>query len=161
MESRYGLPSNTLTICATSQPGIGGSDWRPLEGGLDDRTLHAIDEVREVCRRTRSKCADRLLEDPTKAKKLAEAIRSGRTIAAVHNLARVDRRLAATDLQWDRDPMFAQHAWRHRGFENGENSGSTTGEIICENAPPLLRRKESNVPDGSRRSSRFLPAIRS
>jgi putative DNA primase/helicase len=57
-----------------------GDRWRPED------TLRAFDEARKLCREAGDAKA--------------------RTVAAVVNLARTDRRLAATDDQWDRDPKL-------------------------------------------------------
>ena len=68
-----------------------GSKWR-----FDD-TLAAYDLVREICRQASSKC---------NKPKMASALASGKTVAAVERLARSDRRIAATVDQWDADPWL-------------------------------------------------------
>jgi putative DNA primase/helicase len=60
-----------------------------------DETLAALSLVRKVCRMAASQC---------NTPKLASALASAKTVAAVHSLARSDRRLAATVDQWDVDP---------------------------------------------------------
>jgi len=60
-----------------------------------DETLAAFDKVRATCRRLSSKC---------NKPKVAAAIASAKTVAAVERLAKSDRRLAATIEQWDADP---------------------------------------------------------
>src|SRR5262245_11135912 len=59
-----------------------------------DNTLHAFDRARDICREVALDC--------DKAK-LATAIASAKTVAAVERLAKADRRLAATADQWDID----------------------------------------------------------
>src|SRR5260221_12256521 len=81
--------------------------WLTYDGALwrHDKTLFGFDQVREVCRRA---AADQMsaAEDTHKVQKFAATIASANTVAAVHSLARADRRLAATESQWDVDPMI-------------------------------------------------------
>lgn len=65
-----------------------GSRWK-----IDD-TLHAVDLARAVCREASAR---------TDKPKVAAAVASAKTVAAVEKLARADRRLAATTKQWDSD----------------------------------------------------------
>ncbi len=62
-----------------------------------DSTLSAFDKVRATCRHAASTC---------NKPKVASAVASGKAVAAVERLARYDRRLAATDDQWDADPWL-------------------------------------------------------
>lgn len=62
-----------------------------------DDTLHSFDMIREVCRDHSSICNNH---------RIAKAIASSKTVGAVHNLARADRRLAAVTDQWDSDPWL-------------------------------------------------------
>jgi hypothetical protein len=64
-----------------------GTHWRP------DTTLHAFDLARAIARETAATC---------KQKKTAIPLASAKTVAAVERLAKADRRMAATDDQWDR-----------------------------------------------------------
>ena len=59
-----------------------------------DETLKAFDLARRICREVASSCED---------KRIAMAIASAKTVAAVVRLARSDRRIAATVDQWDTD----------------------------------------------------------
>ncbi|WP_426614495.1 phage/plasmid primase, P4 family [Bradyrhizobium sp. McL0616] len=59
-----------------------------------DNTLHAFDRARAICRESARECAK-----PT-------AVVSAKTVAAVVWLARADRRLAATDEQFDENHML-------------------------------------------------------
>jgi putative DNA primase/helicase len=61
---------------------------------LFDTTLAAWNEVRKICRAAAAEC-NKL--------KLASALASSKTVAAVISLARSDRRLAATVEQWNTD----------------------------------------------------------
>jgi len=70
----------------------------------EDKTLHTFDHVRRVCRRAAANLLANA-ENPEKVQRLASGIASAKTVAAVHSLGRADRRLAATDSQWDPDPM--------------------------------------------------------
>jgi putative DNA primase/helicase len=62
-----------------------------------DETALAINHARKICRAAGAEC-----NDP----KLAKAVASAKTVAAVERLARADRRLAATTDQWDSDPWL-------------------------------------------------------
>jgi putative DNA primase/helicase len=62
-----------------------------------DETLAVLDLARRLCREIASACDD---------SKIARSIASRKTIAAVVNLARADRRIAATAEQWDSDPWL-------------------------------------------------------
>jgi putative DNA primase/helicase len=68
-----------------------GDHWR-----FDD-TLHAFDLARRICREVAAGC--------NKAK-VASAIASSKTVAAVERLVKADRRLAATVDQWDAEPWL-------------------------------------------------------
>jgi putative DNA primase/helicase len=68
-----------------------GTHWR-----FDD-TLHAFDLARRICREAAAEC---------NKSKIAVAIASAKTVAAVERLARTDRRIAATIEQWDADPLL-------------------------------------------------------
>jgi len=70
-----------------------GSHWRL------DTTMQAFDMARNICRVASA-------EVPPDKIKLAAAIASAKTVAAVIGLARADRRLAATVEQWDADPWL-------------------------------------------------------
>ena len=66
--------------------------WLSFDGSrwvLDD-TLHAFDRARAICR-----------EIAIGGDKPISAIASAKTVAAVERLAKADRRLAATTVQWD------------------------------------------------------------
>jgi putative DNA primase/helicase len=64
-----------------------GAHWN------SDTTLHAFDRARAICREV-------ALESEKPA-----AVMAAKTVAAVVQLARADRRLAATTEQWDRNPL--------------------------------------------------------
>ena len=66
-----------------------GVRWAP------DKTLFAIDQVRDLCRRAAASTHDR-----------TSALGRASTVSAVERLARSDRRLAATVEQWDADPWL-------------------------------------------------------
>jgi putative DNA primase/helicase len=62
-----------------------------------DETLHAYELVRLLCREAAAGC---------NKEKVAVALASAKTVAAVERLARADRRLAATVDQWDAEPWL-------------------------------------------------------
>jgi putative DNA primase/helicase len=64
-----------------------------------DETMQAFNMARAICRVASA-------EVPTKSKRLAAAIASAKTVAAIISLARVDRRHAATIDQWDTFPWL-------------------------------------------------------
>jgi putative DNA primase/helicase len=70
--------------------------WDAARWRFDD-TLHAYDLARRVCREAAAEC---------NKPKIAVAIASAKTVAAVERLARADRRIAATIDQWDSDPWL-------------------------------------------------------
>jgi putative DNA primase/helicase len=70
--------------------------WDGMRWQFDD-TLAAFSLVRKVCR---------IAAGQLNKEKTATALASAKTVAAVANLARSDRRLAATVAQWDTDPWL-------------------------------------------------------
>jgi putative DNA primase/helicase len=68
-----------------------GTRWQP------DDTLAAFDLARHICREAAAECAK---------PKLASAVASAKTVAAVERLAKADRRIAATIAEWDADPWL-------------------------------------------------------
>ncbi|HEX3666187.1 MAG TPA: phage/plasmid primase, P4 family [Rhizomicrobium sp.] len=62
-----------------------------------DETLAAFDMVRSVCREQAAACNE---------KRIATALASAKTVAAVEKLAKSDRLLAARTDQWDSDPLL-------------------------------------------------------
>jgi putative DNA primase/helicase len=62
-----------------------------------DETLDAFDRARRICRQAAAECNQL---------KIATGLASAKTVAAVHGLAKADRRLAATVDQWDADPWL-------------------------------------------------------
>lgn len=68
-----------------------------------DETLRARDMARTVARSVAAAAATRVDLGP-RAARIANALSSARTIGAIEQLARADRRHAATQHQWDQDP---------------------------------------------------------
>lgn len=68
-----------------------------------DETLRATDMSRQICRRAGNEAIVRP-DLASKARSIATAITSARTIGNVERLARSDRRLSATAKQFDQDP---------------------------------------------------------
>jgi putative DNA primase/helicase len=67
------------------------SRWLVWDG---QSTLRAFDRARKICRETAAEC---------NKGKIASAIASAKTVAAIERLAKSDRRLAAVVEQWDCD----------------------------------------------------------
>jgi putative DNA primase/helicase len=65
-----------------------------------DATLRVFDMARAICRVASAEI------DPFKQPRLAAAVASAKTVAAVVSLPRADRRHAATVEQWDADPWL-------------------------------------------------------
>lgn len=76
-----------------------GSRWQ------HDETLKVRDMARMSARSVASEAATRLDLGP-KAARIATSLSSARTIGAIEQLARADRRHAVTAEQWDRDPWM-------------------------------------------------------
>jgi putative DNA primase/helicase len=70
--------------------------WNGARWIFDD-TLCAFDRSRRICREAAAEC---------NKPKIASAIASAKTVAAVERLARCDRRLAASVEQWDVEPWL-------------------------------------------------------
>lgn len=68
-----------------------------------DETLRATDLARHVCREQGNEAIVRP-DLASKARSIATALTSARTIGNVERLARSDRRMAASASQWDHDP---------------------------------------------------------
>ena len=70
--------------------------WNGRQWLFDD-TLHSFDLARRICREAATECNKR---------RMASALASAKTVAAVERLAKADRRVAATVGQWDTDPWL-------------------------------------------------------
>jgi len=95
----------------------------------EDKTLHTFDYVRRVCRRAAARLITNA-ENPEKVQKLASGIASAKTVAAVHSFGRADRRLAATDSQWDLGSDGPQYARRHHRPPNRRPPSSRPKRIF-------------------------------
>jgi putative DNA primase/helicase len=102
-----------------------GQQWR-----LDD-TLRAFDLARNVCRRASAEC---------NKNKVAAALASAKTVAAVERLAKADRRLAATMDQWDVDPMLLNTP--------GGVVDLSSGQLRSHRTDDYITRIASASPDG-------------
>src|SRR4051812_19294236 len=73
--------------------------WMVWNGSIwaEDTTLKVFDLARLVCRAAAAECDNA---------KVAAAVASAKTVAAVEKLAKADRRHAATVEQWDADPWL-------------------------------------------------------
>ncbi|HZN28888.1 MAG TPA: phage/plasmid primase, P4 family [Xanthobacteraceae bacterium] len=95
-----------------------------------DDTLHVFDRVRDICRE-----AARL------SGKSSTVTPSAKTVAAVEKLARSDRRLAATTVQWDAQPWLLTTDGATIDLRTGsdrppEASDYITKRTTCGAAPP-------------------------
>jgi putative DNA primase/helicase len=99
-----------------------------------DATMRTFDLARRVCR-----VASAEINDPQKVK-LASAVASAKTVAAVANLVRADHRHAATTDQWDDDPWLL-----------GTPVGVVdlrTGEMLQADATRYLTKATAVAPGG-------------
>lgn len=88
-----------------------------------DDTLHVFDRVRAICR-----------EVATAGQKPIGAIASAKTVAAVERLARSDRRLAATTVQWDAQPWLFAAGDRTIDLRTGIDRAPDPLDYITKNA---------------------------
>src|SRR5262245_46790252 len=101
--------------------------WMRYDGtrwSFDD-TLHAFDRARAICREVALEC------DSAKA---AAAVASAKTVAAVERLAKADRRLAATAVQWDTDPWSLQDDLMTIDLRTGTARDSAPADYITKKA---------------------------
>jgi putative DNA primase/helicase len=110
------------------------SRWLSWTGAVWERddTLLAFDLSRAVCREAAAAC-----NDP----RIASAIASAKTVAAVERLARADRRLAATVDQWDADPWALNTP--------GGVIDLATGQLRQHRSDDYLTRMTAVSPGGS------------
>jgi putative DNA primase/helicase len=94
-----------------------GTRWR------SDETLITWDRAREICRSAAAQCEN---------KKVASAIASARTVAAVEKLARADRRHAATVDQWDADPWLLNTPGGVVDLRTGQARPHTPGDYCTK-----------------------------
>jgi putative DNA primase/helicase len=88
-----------------------------------DDTLHVFDRVRAICR-----------EVATAGQKPFGAIASAKTVAAVERLARSDRRLAATTVQWDAQPWLFAAGDRTIDLRTGIDRAPDPLDYVTKNA---------------------------
>lgn len=97
--------------------------WNGRHWCADD-TLLAFDRVRALCREEAETCGE--------PKRVAAAIASAKTVAAVERLARSDRRLAATVEQWDADPWLLNTPAGVVDLRTGKLRRGTPGDYITK-----------------------------
>ncbi len=104
-----------------------------------DETLVAVNLARSVCRDEAAMC-----NEP----RVAKALASGATVAAVERLARADRRLAATTDQWDADPWALNTPGGIVDLRTGEMRRSLAGTGLargsCGRTSSSSRRPSSS-----------------
>jgi putative DNA primase/helicase len=94
-----------------------GRCWR------DDDTLLAFNHSREICREAAEICRER---------RLAGAIASAKSVAAVERLARADRRLAARVDQWDADAWLLNTPGGAVDLRTGKIRPSDPGDYLTK-----------------------------
>ena len=122
-----------------------------------DETLHAFDRARAICREVAADC--------DKAK-VATAIASAKTVAAVERLAKADRRLAASADQWDTCAWLLQDDCATVDLRTGisrepDATDYITKKTACAAAPngtphPLWTAFLDRITAGSTELQRFL-----
>jgi putative DNA primase/helicase len=87
-----------------------------------DDTLDAFDRARAICREVATGCKPRI----------AAAVASAKTVAAVERLAKADRRLAATANQWDTDRWLLGTPKGTVDLRDGKMRPATAGDYITK-----------------------------
>ncbi|HEV3109267.1 MAG TPA: phage/plasmid primase, P4 family [Candidatus Binataceae bacterium] len=113
----------------------------------EDRTLKAFDQVRRTCR----VAAALAIESLKNGGQVASKITSAKTVAAVHTLARADRRLAATVDQWDVDPYLLNTP--------GGTIDLRTGELRAHCPTDYLTQVTAAAPADSEECPLWLSAL--
>ena len=100
------------------------SKWLQWDGTrwAFDRTVNVYDLARAVCREAAAECID----------KSSKGIAAARTRAAVENLARADRRHAATVEDWDRDPWLLTTPGGTVDLRTGDIKPNTPAAMITK-----------------------------
>jgi putative DNA primase/helicase len=116
--------------------------WTGTQWQFDD-TLKAFDHARRICREAAAAC---------NKPKVATAIASAKTVAAVERLAKADRRLAATVDQWDADPWLLNTP--------GGVVDLRTGDMVARQIDTYFTKITAVAPHGNcPRFMAFLDAI--
>ena len=120
----------------------------------EDSTLGAYDLVRTICREKAATC---------NRPKIAFAIASAKTVAAVERLARSDRRMAATVEQWDSDPFLLNTPHGVLDLRTGASRSAQPEDYmtkITNTSPggecPLFRQFLSRITDGNVELQSFI-----
>jgi putative DNA primase/helicase len=133
--------------------------WMKFEGARwqFDETLHAFDLARHVCRDAASQCDK---------DSVASSLASAKTVAAVANLARSDRRLAATVDQWDADPWMLNTPKGLIDLHTGNMRPHTSDNYVTKItavAPggvcPMWHEFLKRITDGDSELQRFLQRV--
>ena len=106
-----------------------GKRWRA------DETLEHLDLARAVAREASAEIAER--KGPPK---LAQAVASAKTVAAIERLARADRRHACRTEDWDADPWLLNTP--------GGTVDLTTGSMRPHDRTDLMTKMTAVAPDG-------------
>jgi putative DNA primase/helicase len=124
---------------------------------IADDTLLVYNLARRVCRAAAAECGH---------KKTATAIASAKTVAAIINLARADRRIAATSDQWDSDPWLLNAPGGIVDLLAGKARRSVPNDYmtkICAVGPggecPLWLKFLDRVTDGDVELQTFLQRV--
>jgi putative DNA primase/helicase len=122
--------------------------WRP------DETMLAFDLARAICREASAECNDA---------RIAPAIASAKTVAAVERLAKADRRHAATVGQWDADPWLLNTPAGIIDLRTGETRARRPDDYVTKVTAvtpdgdcPLWKRFLAKVTNGDAELQSFL-----
>jgi len=128
-----------------------GTHWR------EDATLRAFDEARKICRAASAECNNA---------KVAKAVASAKTVAAVLSLSRADRRLAATIGQWDADSWLLNTPIGTVDLRTGKIRPHSPGDYITKITAvaaggecPLFLRFFSEITAGDVELQSFLQRL--
>lgn len=131
-----------------------GTRWRIEE------TLRALDLARALCRQASAEAKAQ------RKAKIAAAVASKKTVAAVESLARADRRLAATTGQWDRNPDLLNTPGSTMDLRAGRQREARREDYITKRTPvaaggecPRWLSFLARITGGDKELERFLQRI--
>ena len=128
----------------------GWGRWHRWDGTrwAEDDTLRVFDDARAICRSAAAQAAN---GNSRAAERIALAVGSARTVAAVEKMARADRRHAALPDQWDSDPWVLNTP--------GGVVDLRTGKLLPHDAARYLTKGTAVAPE-NREPTAFLKFLR-
>lgn len=133
--------------------------WLRWDGGrwAPEETMLAFDYARTICREAAARCRET---------RIAGALASSKTVAAVERLAKADRRLAATSDQWDTDPWILNTPGGIVDLRSGKIRDHETTDYVTKQAAvspggdcPTWRKFLERVTNGDTELQGFIQRI--